>query len=74
MDNELENYYILAEHSYVKKMKEKDKLNFDEKQLFPYNWYKIEDYKLKLEILAEALKKGILIEETDKFNNMINTR
>ena len=72
MDNELEDYYILTEESYVKKWKEKNKLNFDEKQLFPYNWYKIEDYKLKLEILAEALKKDILIEETNKYKETLD--
>ena len=70
MEDNLElDLYILTENSYVKKMKEKDPLNFNEKDIFPYDWYKYTNYKEKIEILTEAIDKNILIKDTSKYKN-----
>ena len=64
-----DNYelYILLEDSYVKKMKENDPLNFSENKIFPYDWYNITDYKLKIDILNESLKNNVLIKDTKTY-------
>lgn len=64
-DLELE-LYILAETSYIKKMKEKD-ISFNDKNIFPNDWYKFTNYKDKIEILNEALEKNILIKDTELY-------
>lgn len=64
-DLELE-LYILAETSYIKKMKEKDS-SFNDKNVFPNDWYKYTNYKDKIEILNEALEKNILIKDTELY-------
>lgn len=64
-DLELE-LYILAETSYIKKMKEKD-ISFNDKNIFPNDWYKYTNYKDKIEILNEALEKNILIKDTELY-------
>ncbi len=69
MENDAEELYVLLEQSYVKKNKNKNPLNFNEKDIFPYDWYRIKDYQLKLEILSEALEKNILIKDTSKYKN-----
>lgn len=69
MKDKLEELYILLETSYVKKMKEKDSLNYNRKTIFPKDWYKYSNYKEKIEILTEALEKNILIKDTSKYKN-----
>lgn len=69
MEYDLETLYVLLEESYVKKNKNKDKLNFNEKNIFPEDWYKIKDYKFKIEVLTESLEKDILIKDTSKYKN-----
>lgn len=64
-DLELE-LYILAETSYIKKMKEKD-ISFNDKNIFPNDWYKHTNYKDKIEILNEALENNILIKDTELY-------
>ena len=64
-DLELE-LYILAETSYIKKMKEKD-ISFNDKNIFPNDWYKFTNYKDKIEILNEALEKNIFIKDTELY-------
>ena len=64
-DLELE-LYILAETSYIKKMKKKD-ISFNDKNIFPNDWYKYTNYKDKIEILNEALEKNILIKDTELY-------
>lgn len=44
------NLYVLAELGYKKK-------HLDSKNIFPFGWYSTKNYKLKVEIIAEALKK-----------------
>ncbi len=68
-ENEL---YILLEASYVKREKEKNKLNFNEEDIFPYDWFKIRDYKLKIDILLEATEKNMLIKDTESYKELKN--
>ena len=57
--------YVIAELNYKKR-------HNNQKNIFPNNWYSNKNYKLKTEIIAEAIKKNIKIEETDLYiNNMI---
>lgn len=59
------NLYVIAELNYKKR-------HNNQKNIFPNNWYSNNNYKLKTEIIAEAIKKNIKIEETDLYiNNMI---
>ena len=62
--------YILMEISFLK---EKGRsASSDNSDLFPPNWHLSDDYVLKTEILAEAIKKKIDIMDTDLYNdNMI---
>ena len=70
--NEMEyNIYVLMETSYKDKQKEKDILNTNEDDLFPKDWYLSKDYKLKTEILAEAIDKNILVKDTNKYKESI---
>jgi len=57
----LEEIYILLELTYIK--------NFDKENIFPSNWYNIKDHSFKIKVLNEALKKNILIIETETFAN-----
>lgn len=43
----------------------------DNSDLFPFNWYLSEDYKLKAEILYEAIQTKKKIVETEKYQLMI---
>ena len=57
--------YILMELNYLKENNRKPEQNNDD--LFPINWYKIKDYKLKTEIIYEAIKEKVKIEDTKKY-------
>ena len=57
-----EYIYIAIENKYNSFCKEKNK-----DVIFPSYWYKIPDYKLKSEILFEAMKYNICIENTKKY-------
>ena len=52
------NLYVIAELGYKKK-------HLNENNIFPFRWYSTKNYKLKVEIIAEALKKNILIKDTE---------
>ena len=39
--------------------------------LYPEGWYENQNYKLKLEIITEAIKNNILIENTTKYQESI---
>lgn len=54
------NLYIMAELTYKKKHGNKD-------NLFPVDWYSSKNYKLKIEIIAEAIKNNIEIENTNLY-------
>ena len=56
--------YVLAFMRY----KEKNPNKSDE-ELFPPKWDLSRNYHLKVEIIAEAIQKHILIEETDLYKN-----
>ena len=43
----------------------------DNSDLFPFDWYLSEDYKLKAEILYEAIQTKKKIVETEKYQLMI---
>lgn len=60
--------YIMMEINYLKENNRKIEDNNED--LFPLNWYKITNYKLKTEILFEAIKNKTKIEETKKYINM----
>ena len=58
--------YVLAELKYRKAFP-----NTDEKDLFPQDWYSISSYKLKNEIIAEAIKEGVLIGNTSRYQKRL---
>ena len=54
------NIYAFAELRYEEENKEKD-------DIYPDGWYLIDDYVLKTKIITEAIKKRILIKDTDLY-------
>ncbi len=56
--------YILAILNYKKKHPK-----IDNQELFPSDFYLNQDYHLKVEIIAEAIQKGIRVEDTDGYQN-----
>lgn len=65
MDDMDLNLYTIAELNYKK-------IHNNQEDIFPSNWYSTRNYKLKTEIIAEAIKKNIMIEETELYqNNMV---
>ena len=65
MDNEI---YVMMEINYLKENNRSIDDNNDD--LFPFDWYRINNYKLKTEILYEAIQKKIKIIDTDGYSNM----
>ncbi len=61
------NLYIIAEVNYKKK-------NEGKNNIFPEDWYSSQNYKLKTEIIAEALKKDILIQNTELYQSQFLER
>ena len=61
------NLYTLAEISYQKTLQNKVH-NIDD--LYPLGWYENQNYKEKIEIIAEAIKNNILIKDTSKYQNL----
>ena len=57
--------YIIAEIRY-----KKANSNIKEDELFPDNWYSLKNYHLKIEIIAEALQKNILIKDTKLYKDI----
>ena len=63
MSNETEyDLYVLSEIAYTNKHKLEN-----EDELFPDGWYSSKNYKLKIQIIGEALEKDIDVKETDAF-------
>ena len=56
------NLYTIAELRYKEKYNNMD-------DIFPADWYSSYNYKLKTEIIAEAIKKNIPIEETNLYQD-----
>lgn len=67
MENMDFDLYVLAELNYKKKY-------LNEENIFPVDWYSSKNYKLKTEIIAEAIKKNIKIEETELYQNKMIER
>lgn len=62
MTNEDLNLYVIAELKY-------QKMHNNEKDIFPIDWYSSNNYKLKTEIIAEAIKNNLKIEETKLYQD-----
>ncbi len=56
------NLYVMAELRY-----KHEHPDVNEDNLFPIDWYSNKNYKLKTEIIAEAIKNKITIEETNLY-------
>ena len=65
MDKEDYELYLLAEMCYIQ-----DHGDIDKEELFDDEWYSNKNYKLKTEILAEAIKNKIDIKDTSKYQNI----
>ena len=67
MNNEMDyDLYVMSEIAY----KNKHKLEDDE-ELFPDNWYSSKNYRLKIEIIAQALENNQLIKDTSKYKEAL---
>ena len=66
MDDLDYNLYVLAEIAY-----KKENENIDEDNLFPIDWYSITNYKVKVEIIGEAIKEKKLIKDTTLYKNRL---
>lgn len=58
--------YVLAEIAY-----KEEHQDLEDEQIFPVDWYSITNYKVKVEIIGEALKENKLIIETKLYQNRI---
>lgn len=67
MKDDLFKLYVLYELTYKEKY---EKSNVDD--LFPSDWYNINDYELKIKAISEAINENILIEETKLYKNFKN--
>ena len=61
-------YYITLDLFF--KSNEINPDDVESKKLFPSNWYFINDYHLKTEILTEAIEKKIPITETEQYKKI----
>ena len=61
--------YVMMEGNFIKENGRN--IKEDNSDLFPYNWYLTDNYKLKTEILYEAIQTKKKIVETEKYQLMI---
>ena len=40
-------------------------------ELYPIGWYEINNYKIKIEIISEAIKTNVLIENTKAYQKVV---
>lgn len=66
MEKELLELYTLAEMRYQEHFK-----NVDSENLYPSNWYLNKNYKLKIEIIVEAIKTDTLIVNTKSYLKIV---
>lgn len=66
MEKELLELYTLAEMRYQEHFK-----NVDSENLYPSNWYLNKNYKLKIEIIVEAIKNDTLIVNTKSYLKIV---
>ena len=65
IDDEFFELYTLVELSYQKHFK------YVDGDLFPEQWYENKNYRVKIEIILEAIKTNTLIVDTEKYKNII---
>lgn len=66
-ENELDyRLYVLSELAYAKAQP-----GIDHDHLFPLWWYGIRSYHRRIDVIAEALKKGITVQETEGFQRLM---
>ena len=67
MNNQMDyDLYVMSEIAY------KDKFKLErEEDLFPINWYSSKNYRLKIEIIAQAIDKNVLIKDTPLYKNAL---
>ena len=65
MNNKDFNIYVIAEIQYKK-------VNENKENIFPRDWYTFKDYKIKTEIIAEAIKNKQLIKDTIMYQKYFN--
>ena len=58
------NLDVIAELRY-----KKEHLSENDESIFPVDWYSSKNYKLKTEIIAEAIKNKTTIENTNLYQN-----
>ena len=67
-DDKIFKLYTLAELSYKKHFQ----IMVESKEkIFPESWYENKNYKEKIEIIKEALKNNVLIENTIKYKESL---
>lgn len=75
MNNNISNeklIYQIMEIKYVKSMGREMSLEpMANQDLYPSSWFSDTNYKKKTEILAEAIKMGVLIIDTPKYQENI---
>lgn len=57
--------YVLSELAYAR-----EHPGIDHDHLFPIWWYSIASYHRRIDVIAEALKKGITVQETEGFQKL----
>ena len=68
VNDKLFDLYTLAELSYQNCFKNMvSKID----ELYPVGWYEIKNYKLKIEIITEAIKTNMLIENTKIYQKVV---
>lgn len=67
-NNKIFELYTLASISYERHFQGRVK---DVSELYPEGWYEKRNYKLKIEILVEAIKQNQLIINTQKYQSTI---
>lgn len=60
--------YTIAEIGYKKMCNEKYS-DLKDEDIYPLNWFLIDDTHKKIEIIAEAIENKILIKDTSLFKN-----
>lgn len=68
INDKLFDLYTLAELTYQKQFK--DMVN-ELDELYPIGWYEINNYKIKIEIISEAIKTNMLIENTKAYQKVV---
>lgn len=59
----------MLEVTYEKRFKEKIKEN--SRELYPVEWFGNTNYRFKINVISEALKKNCLVKDTELFKSSI---